>query len=121
MRTLSAIIGCASRAHPLNSSRPDPIRPICSLAEQNVYTLQELNALVEIESQKERANLEASQHAAESAMLNAWEEAQGMNVLVYLIRHVVLTRGTPELRIPTPTHPLVSLSPTNSYSVFRFH
>ena len=81
MRTLSAIIGCASRAHPLNSSRPDPIRPICSLAEQNVYTLQELNALVEIKSQKERANLEASQHAAESAMLNAWEEAQGMNAL----------------------------------------
>ena len=54
---------------------------IAALAEQNVYTLQELNALVEIESQKELANLEASQRAAESAMLNAWEEAQGMNAL----------------------------------------
>jgi hypothetical protein len=54
---------------------------IASLAEQNVYTLQELQSLVELESQKELANLEASQRGAEAAMLNAWEEAQGMHAM----------------------------------------
>ncbi len=54
---------------------------IAAMAEQNVYTLQELQALVELESQKELAQLEASQRAAETAMLNAWEEAQGMHAM----------------------------------------
>ena len=54
---------------------------IAALAEQNVYTLQELQSLVELESQKELANLEASQRAAESAMLNAWENAQVLHVV----------------------------------------
>ena len=54
---------------------------IAALAEQNVYTLQELQALVELESQGELAQLEASQRAAGTAMLNAWEEAQGMHAM----------------------------------------
>ena len=54
---------------------------IAALAEQNVYTLQELQSLVELESQKELANLEASQRAAETAMLNAWENAQVMHAV----------------------------------------
>jgi hypothetical protein len=54
---------------------------VASLAEQNVYTLQELHALVELESRRELAQLEASQRAAETAMLNAWEGAQGMHAL----------------------------------------
>jgi hypothetical protein len=49
---------------------------VTALAQQNVFTLQELHALVELESQRELAQLEASQRAAETAMLNAWENAQ---------------------------------------------
>ena len=54
---------------------------IAAMAEQNVYTLQELQSLVELESQKELAQLEASQRAAETAMLNAWENAQVMHAV----------------------------------------
>ena len=51
---------------------------VAALAEQNVYTLQQLQSLVELEAQRELAQLEASQRAAETAMLNAWEDAQVM-------------------------------------------
>ena len=54
---------------------------IAALASQNVYTLQQLSSLVEIESQKELAQLEAAQRAADAAMLNAWEEAQAMHAI----------------------------------------
>ncbi len=54
---------------------------IAALATQNVYTLQELSSLVEIESQKELAQLEAANRAADAAMLNAWEEAQAMHAI----------------------------------------
>jgi hypothetical protein len=54
---------------------------VAALAEQNVYTLQELHALVELESRRELAQLEASQRAAETAMLNAWEGAQVMHAV----------------------------------------
>ena len=54
---------------------------IASLAAQNVYTLQQLSSLVEIESQRELAQLEAAQRSADAAMLNAWEEAQAMHAI----------------------------------------
>jgi hypothetical protein len=54
---------------------------IAALAAQNVYTLQELSSLIEIESQRELAQLEAAQRAADAAMLNAWEEAQAMHAI----------------------------------------
>ena len=54
---------------------------VSALAEQNVYTLQELNSLVELESRRELSDLEASQRSAEGAMLDAWEGAQGMKAL----------------------------------------
>jgi hypothetical protein len=51
---------------------------VAALAEHNVYTLQQLQSLVELETRRELAQLEASQRAAETAMLNAWEDAQAM-------------------------------------------
>jgi hypothetical protein len=54
---------------------------IASLAEQNVYTLQELQSLVQLQSQKELRELEAAQNAAQVAMSEVWEQSQGMNAI----------------------------------------
>jgi hypothetical protein len=54
---------------------------IAALAEQNVYTLQELQSLVQLQSQKELRELEASQNAAQIAMSEVWEQSQGMNAI----------------------------------------
>jgi hypothetical protein len=51
---------------------------ISALAEQNVYTLQELQSLVQLQSQKELRELEAAQNAAQIAMSEVWEQSQGM-------------------------------------------
>jgi hypothetical protein len=54
---------------------------IASLAEQNIYTLQELSSLIEIESGKELQALEAAQHRAELEMLQAWDEVKLLETL----------------------------------------
>jgi hypothetical protein len=54
---------------------------IAALAEQNVYTLQELQSLVQLQSQKELRELEAAQNAAQIAMSEVWEAGQGVNAV----------------------------------------
>jgi hypothetical protein len=73
--------GIADVMSVLATSNSQVTAHIAALAEQNVYTLQELQSLVQVETAKELAQLEAGQRAAETAMLNAWEEVQGMNAL----------------------------------------
>ena len=73
--------GIADMMSVMATANSQVVANIASLASQNVYTLQQLASLVEIESQKELAQLEASQRAADAAMLNAWEEAQAMHAI----------------------------------------
>lgn len=54
---------------------------IAALAEQNVYTLQELQSLVQLQSQKELRELEAAQNAAQIAMSEVWESGQGVTAV----------------------------------------